>query len=402
MPRPRNSIGDLGAIQFTTLAGGGVRGRARIRDDGGILHRVNRTAATRQEVIVLLRNAATEISTGVEELLRSDSTVADACAVWLVEVRTSARLAVSTLESYEDTVRNIVVPACGGITLADLSVGRCDRIIQRLLATRSISAARKARSVLSLVCGTAVRHDVLRANPIRDVQRLPTSAKKESYLNAEQIAIVRVLMHNWRTEKGNNGPRPDSLKLEDGMDIMIGTSARLGEILALRRTDVSITTDPPTVLIASTLVTTRQDGMTRKPAPKRTRQIRRIALPSFSAAAVRRRLALTKHGNEAYLFTTRTGQPYSVSNFERLLRSFIADNQGPLRDAGIRVDEFSSHIFRRTAATLVERAAGITIASRLLGHASETITRANYAVTAEQVDPVTAIILDNALERSHP
>jgi integrase len=66
------------------------------------------------------------------------------------------------------------------------------------------------------------------------------------------------------------------------------------------------------------------------------------------------------------------------------------------------VDEFSSHIFRRTAATLVEQAAGITIASRLLGHANEAVTRASYAGTAEQVDPVTAIILDKALEKTYP
>jgi hypothetical protein len=285
MPRPRNPIGELGSIQFTTLADGRVRGRARIRDDSGELRRVSKSGATSEEVIASLHFAAGEISTGGEETLSTQSTIQEACAVWLLEVRVSGRLTISTLESYEDTVRNIIVPACGGITLADLSVGRCNRIIQRLLSTRSISAARKARSVLSLDCGTAVRHDVLRTNPIRDVQRLPTSSKKESYRDANQIAVVRALMHRWRLGTTGYGPRPDSLKLEDGMDIMIGTCARLGEILALRPTDVAITTDPPSLLIAGTLVTTRQEGMTRKSAPKRTRQIRQIALPSSAADA---------------------------------------------------------------------------------------------------------------------
>ena len=64
----------------------------------------------------------------------------------------------------------------------------------------------------------------------------------------------------------------------------MGTSARIGEVLALRRCDVDVTANPPTVLIAGTITQTRAEGIRRKPAPKRTRQKRRIALPSFTAA----------------------------------------------------------------------------------------------------------------------
>lgn len=52
---------------------------------------------------------------------------------------------------------------------------------------------------------------------------------------------------------------------------------------------------------------------------------------------------------------------------------------------------------RRTTATLVERVGDITLASRLLGHASEQTTRASYVVRADRVDPVTADILDGVL-----
>jgi hypothetical protein len=51
---------------------------------------------------------------------------------------------------------------------------------------------------------------------------------------------------------------------------------------------------------------------------------------------------------------------------------------------------------------MIERAAGITLASRLLGHANEQITRGSYVVTAEQVDPVTAEILDEASKATDP
>lgn len=45
----------------------------------------------------------------------------------------------------------------------------------------------------------------------------------------------------------------------------------------------------------------------------------------------------------------------------------------------------------------MERVAGITLASRLLGHANEQTTRASSVVSAERVDPVTADILDEVL-----
>src|SRR5690606_22961939 len=55
------------------------------------------------------------------------------------------------------------------------------------------------------------------------------------------------------------------------------------------------------------------------------------------------------------------------------------------------------HIFRRTTATIIDAAAGITLASRLLGHANAQVTRSNYVVTAEMVDPVTAHSMDDAV-----
>ncbi|MGX5696427.1 hypothetical protein ACWKWP_09535 [Agromyces soli] len=87
----------------------------------------------------------------------------------------------------------------------------------------------------------------------------------------------------------------------------------------------------------------------------------------------------------------------SVSNYERLLRTFVEDNRAALITLDVDIDEYSTHLYRRTTATLVERAAGITLASRLLGHANEQITRASYVVSAVEVDPITIDILDEIL-----
>lgn len=241
-----------------------------------------------------------------------------------------------------------------------------------------------------------MRDDAIPFNPVRDVQHLSLPEKKTAVLTPPQIAGIRELMEHWR-EDGGMGPRPNYRALIDGMDIMLGTSARVGECIGLRRCDVDMTTSPPTLLIDGTIAHTRELGVRRKNAPKRTRQRRRVALPSMAAAAVRRRLALADRGAEALLFPTASGSPMSVSNYERLLRSFVDDNRDALTALGADPDRYSTHIYRRTVATLVEQVAGITLASRLLGHANEQITRASYVVSAEQVDPITVDILDAVL-----
>jgi integrase len=289
-----------------------------------------------------------------------------------------------------------VNPACGNLPLKDLSVLRCNRILQSIREQKSLSAARRARSVLSQVCQTGIEHEVLTANPIRDARRLPLPEKKESVLNPAQVMVVQSLIHDWRKDGDGYGPRPNVAVLEHVMWIMIGTSARIGEVLGLRRCDVDVTSRPATVLIAGTIKQSKANGLYRKNTPKRSRQKRRVALPSFSAAAIRRQLATADRDPEAFLFSTKTGRPLSVSNYERLLRTFVDDNADALQQAGIDPTEFSTHIFRRTTATIIDAAAGITLASRLLGHANEQVTRSNYVVTAEMVDPVTADIMDNA------
>jgi integrase len=265
--------------------------------------------------------------------LTGNSTVAQACAVFLDDKRHSGTVEVSTVETYESSIINVVIPECGELLLADITVLRCNRILQHIREGKSLSAARKARSVLSQVCLTGIEHGILTFNPVRDTRRLPLPPKKESVLIPRQLETVRLLVRNWRVNASHPGPRPNAILLENVMWIMVGTSARIGEVLALRRCDVDVTSNPPTILIAGTITQTRAEGLRRKPAPKRTRQKRRVALPSFAAAAIRDQLVRAGHAADAYLFATKTGRPLSVSNAERLLRSFVADNTQALQAA---------------------------------------------------------------------
>ena len=130
-----------------------------------------------------MRRLAASFTSGGAGALTGSSTISEAADAWLVQANARAdagSLAHSTLESYESAVRLVLKPVCGAVTLDQLTVGRCDRIIQSIMREGSLSKARKARAVLGLICGYAVRDDAIPRNPVRDVQRLPMPEKKTS------------------------------------------------------------------------------------------------------------------------------------------------------------------------------------------------------------------------------
>lgn len=67
-----------------------------------------------------------------------------------------------------------------------------------------------------------------------------------------------------------------------------------------------------------------------------------------------------------------------------------------LTSRGIEVDQFSSHIFRRTAATIVESVAGIIYCLSVARPRQRGDNMCQLVVVAEQGDPATATILEGS------
>lgn len=388
--------GELGKIGVSKY-GKGVMLGAMLRDEAGKAHRLRVTGPSYDVAHARLLERAALIMSGSDTTLTLDSTIADACAVWLEHVRADYDNE-ATIVRYESVVRAVIIPTCGALALRQVSVGRLDAIVRRLAAERSVSTAQRFKKALSLVFGMLVRYDVLPSNPVRDVSRLPGSPKKMSYLTPEQLRLVWRLAEVWRSPDGRR--RPDRDKFLDATAIAAGTSARIGEILGLQRQDVIVSDDGWWLRVASTQQQIPGKGLVLKATPKHSRQSRLVALPQFAIDAVQRRLDKAAGEPEAFLFATRSGAAYSLSNFQRLTRDFRDSHADQLEAVGIMVEEFTTHVFRRTAATLVERFGGITLASRLLGHANESITRSSYVVSDVKVDRTSADIL--AALVSHP
>ncbi|ACZ29833.1 integrase family protein [Xylanimonas cellulosilytica DSM 15894] len=387
MIRPRTPIGTFGEIEFTPLPGGSVRARVRYRDDDGRLRRVEAVGATRKSAEHALKGKLTRRASRVSGFgdLGPDSPFPALVDVWLEDLDLADRLAEGTRALYERNMRQLVMPAFENYTLREITVGRVDRFLKTLAKSKSHSMAKQAKTVLSLAFGLAVRYEAIGTNPLQGIDRLRKPERTTKALTVAEVRAIRAALREWRRGSGLPGPKPDG-QLEAIVEVMLGTSARIGEVLAIRKRDVNVTTSPATVTISGTIVTPKGKSAYRQPNPKTQRSVRTMAVPSFTAEVIRARLVRLVHEDaEHLLFYSRNHTPLTPANVRRRLREALK-SQG--------IEGVTPHAFRRTVATTVERAAGADLAAELLGHTSSSITKEHYIERDDHVDARTAEILE--------
>ena len=392
MPRPRTPIGTFGEIYYEKAPGGRFRAFARFRDYDGQLRRVQATGTTQQAAARKLKELLAERAeqSVAQGELSGSSSFRQLVEVWLADLDLEGKVAPSTRALYERNMEKLVLPAFANYTLREITVRKVDQFIKTLASTKSYSTAKQARTVLSLAFGLAVRYDALRENPVRDTARLHKPPSQTMALTLVQVEGIRLAVRSWRRAPGTPGPPPDG-QLEQIIEVMLGTSARIGEVLAIRKCDVDVTMSPATVRICGTIVSPAGKPTYRQPHPKTQKSTRVVSVPSFAAEAIRQRLVVV--GPEAHdhlLFFTRNGTALTTNNIRRRLRAVLSE-------AGIA--GVTPHAFRRTVATVLDRASGPDLAAELLGHTSSKITKEHYIQPDEAVDPVTAEILESLAPR---
>jgi integrase len=387
MGRPRTAIGTFGEFTFITAPNGKIKARVRFRDDDGQLRLVQATGDTRKAAERALKQKLIRrdnYSAGSRDL-SADSTFGRLVEVWLADLDVTGKLAESTRALYERNMRQLVMPAFENYVLREITVRMVDQFIKKLASTKSYSTAKQARTVLSLALGLAVRYDALTENPVRDIAKMHKPPSQAMALTAQQIEAIRAAARGWRRGPGVPGPPPDG-QLEQIIEAMLGTSARIGEVLAIRKCDIDVTSSPATVRICGTIVSPASKPTRRQPHPKTTKSTRTVAVPGFTAEVLRARLVkVASEDSKHLIFFTRNGTPLTTNNIRRRLRA-VLDEAGIL---GV-----TPHSFRRTVATVLDRASGPELAAEMLGHSSSKITKEHYIEPDEKVNPVTAEILE--------
>lgn len=391
--RPRTPIGTHGAIN-TRRQGSRVVAETRLRDLDGRLRQVRASgptaAAARTRLMERIRERPSLPSSGV---LRPSSSFSDLADLWLADLELRD-LAGNTKENYRTGLRLHVRPAFEHYTLAEVTTGRVEWFLARQ-AKVSPSQAKQSRTMLNMLFGYALRHDAIARNPVEGTSQLRQAKKAPQALTLDHITAIRKAAATWRTQPGLPGPKPDG-QVRDIIEVLLGTAMRPGEVLALRPCDIE---DLPTGMIANvngTVVQRKGRGAERQPRPKTDASIRRIPVPEFAAAVLRRRIsAMPESARTRTIFASRNGGALSPYNVRRTFREF-------LQLAGLGGSGISLRWYRRTGATVIARGIGTDAAAAFLGHTSTVITEGHYIEPDRVIDPTPAAHLERTLRPADP
>ncbi|WP_120337476.1 tyrosine-type recombinase/integrase [Cryobacterium soli] len=374
------------------MPNGRYEARTRYRDWDGHARLVQGTGGTAKaaERALKAKLADRDLFQPADTSLSPDSLFRDLVVYWLEDIDLEDRISRTTRNLYERNMRTLVSPAFDHLALREIGVARCDKFIKQL-AKISYNRAKQARVVLRLALELAVRHEVLPRNPMDHVARLHREPHVPAALMAPEVNVIRAAIAQWESAVNHtSGPKPDG-QLGAIIEVMLGTSARIGEVLAIRRRDVDITSPVPSIRLAGTIVSRKGEQTFRQDHPKTAKSTRVVAIPTFTADAVRRRLAkVGSMGLDDLLFQSRDGTPLTTGNVRRQLRQVLE---------GAGINGVTPHMFRRTVATAVNNNASIELAAELLGHTDTRVTVMHYVQRSELVNPATAALLDRAFAK---
>ncbi|MFV0374532.1 tyrosine-type recombinase/integrase [Microbacterium sp.] len=384
--RPRTPLGTFGEVATRQIGPRRFRASTRLRDWDGQSRQITATGESASAARSALKTRIAErLRAGDSSgALTADSPFADLADAWLEDLWLDADRSDGTKEVYERELRSLVLPMFRTLTVREVTVGRVERFL-REQRSRSYARAKHSRTILSMVLAFAVRREIIARNPVKETSRLRRPKHVPKALTVEQLALIRRAACEWRSEPGALGPRPDG-QVRDVIEVMLGTATRIGEVLAIRKCDVDVTSAVPTVAVNGSIVVRKGVGVSRQPKTK-TGESRVVAIPPFAAEVFRRRLVrLAQHPDDHLVFFTRNGTPLAPHNVRRTLREM-------LKSVGLDGIDISPHAFRRTGATLLAHQMNIETAAEVLGHSTPATTRAHYAEPDRRVNAASAHVL---------
>lgn len=392
--RPRTPIGTHGAIRVGRTARGRYVAKTRYRDLDGQLREVMATGASASRATTTLKvRLQSRQGYGRGGLLHPGSPFGDLADLWLVELD-GRDISEGTKDNYRDDLRLHVRPFFENYTIGELTTGRCEVFLNEEKSV-SYSRAKHSRTLMNQLFGFAMRHDVLTRNPVEGTSPLIKPKGSPQAMTLEQIAAIRYAAATWRMAPGTPGPKPDG-QVRDATEVMLGTSVRPGEVLALRPVDIEDGRRGMVAHVRGTVVYRKTRGTFRQDHPKTDASIRSIAVPEFAAVVIRRRLkAMTPEQSEWTIFHNRNGGPLSLHNFRRTFRAFL--ELADLQDSGI-----TPRWYRRTGATVLARGLGVDAAADHLGHTSTAVTEGHYIEPDKSIDFEPAKVLERTLRPVNP
>jgi integrase len=459
--RPPLAIGSYGKIRTNDVTKPGgpktIRAYTQYRDPDGRTRQVSATGASRAAAERELKARLAARSASTADDITGDTRFKVAAERWhqtIVAAVEAGDRSPSTAAAYRGLLDKHVLSAVGELRLREATTGRLDAVLTAIKAKSGSPTVKSCRTVISGVLGWAARQDAVTTNATRNTSAIPTKPRKQPRaLTVEECA-------RWleRLAADEQAIRHD---LVDLTGFELATGVRIGEVLGVAWDDVDLVGRDMVVdgvirrtcavRIDWTVCRVKGRPLFRKRV-KTAAGERTLRLPQFAVTMLRRRAVELYVLQTGYLpavsaasgqlcggsgelcailwRSTSEGGPAGPTPFRghsadiaevgacacRAREAALGlgatpvfpDSKGGWRDPAntrrdirrARGEEFSwvtSHVFRKTAATMLDEA-GLTarqIANQL-GHSRPSLTQDVY-MGRGVVDPQAAAALERGL-----
>lgn len=387
---PEGQVGEI--TEYGRTKKGDIRVRARYRPYGKkpiAVYGVGRTFTLAR------RDLLSKISERNETPMWQASqsmTLAAAVPQWKADTVAGGHQKPSTYTEYFRLIDRNVLPVLGDTAFKDLSTGSVTRFLQGMIGKASTGNAKGGYTqshatliALRQLTSWAIKNDIISSNPCRDavVPQRPRELKPlpRALTPAEARTLVEAC-RQYDTQLPGAHRRQSYMDLSHGVELMLATGLRIGELSVLLWSDIDLSSDSPNVSIQATYTEVAPAEAPpeahRQDSPKTELSNRTIPLGPHIAAILRSRKAVPAPASSRIdaVFPSRRGGAFLTPNgFRNRLRKVT---KLLTEETGQDWSWITPHSFRDTAATRLAEAHGVEAAAMLLGHSSPSITEKHY------------------------
>jgi integrase len=394
----RRQAGEGGISQYATKAGP----RFLIKytapsEDGSKRVVLKRGYLTRKAAAEALREQLSAVATGTH-VRPNKVTVGEHFTEWAAGLR----LTKGSVASYQQMIRNHVIPHIGSLRLDQLTGTKLDALYRQLEQSGRVDgkgglSPRTVRYVATIVhagLAAAVRNGRLAINPA-DKADPPSAgeatAPEMQVWTGEQLAAFL----SWS--------RDGSDELYPAWLLLSMTGMRRGEALALQWRDIDYDAGTISVRRSATLLKVHGGGERTLVRPPKSGKARVVDVDPQTLAVLRAHrsalasISLGLARDDAYVLGDLAGQIRHPERFSRIFRNRLAQARTELGPDELRTIRL--YDLRHTHATLLLKAGvPVKVVSERLGHSSAMITLSVYTHTlpgmqAEAASKLAAMVL---------
>ncbi|HIY12957.1 MAG TPA: site-specific integrase [Candidatus Agathobaculum merdipullorum] len=337
---------------------------------------------------------------GVETVVRPRITVAQMAQRWLWDYK-RIEICSKTCEWYEHLIHSMIEPHIGGVMLSRVNTLAIQTLINRLVMVDNYAArtVRGVRSILMQSFDLANQLGLMQGNPAVGV-KLP-KIRRRGRKDEEKVIPMEIRAKVLQAAQAEPMMRA-------AITTLLFTGLRIGELLALRWSDLDYTAKTLTVdeaVVRRPVYNEQGDRIALKNVvaePKTDDSYRTVRLSEPVIEALQAWQAYLKDERygcwlvrpDSFVFTNRkTRKPYTYTGFRAVYYHFLERN-------GLKECHLNLHSYRHTFATmLVEAGMNPKVVQSQLGHTSVNTTLGVYTHITPALSESVSVALEHVYQQ---